>query len=160
MNATRGERFSLDSNVLIYAVHREADRRHDIAIEIVDRAIDCDCVLTLQSLAEFYTAVTRKNMASPDAAMAQVHDWMNLFPRQIASDSALKSAIEAAQSGRFRFWDAMLLATAGEAGCATVVSEDMADGARLGGVRVRHPFVEVGGRLDMAPAVKALLKLA
>lgn len=160
MNATRGERFSLDSNILVYAVHRESDRRHDIAVEIVDRAIDCDCVLTLQSLAEFYTAVTRKNMASPDAAMAQVHDWMNLFPRQAASDSSLKSAIKAAQSGRFQFWDAMLLATADEAGCAIVISEDMAEGDKLGGVRVCHPFIEAGGRLDIAPAVKALLKLS
>jgi hypothetical protein len=46
------------------------------------------------------------------------------------------------QSGRSRasYWDALLVATAAEAGCTLVLTEDMANGAMLGGVTVHHPF--------------------
>jgi predicted nucleic acid-binding protein len=45
--------------------------------------------------------------------------------------------MEEERSGRF---DALLLATASQAGCCNSLSEDMHDGARLGGIVVRNPF--------------------
>ena len=55
------ERFTLDANLLVYAVDRDAGDRRQQAIAIVDRAVDQDCVLTLQGLTElFYTVIGRK----------------------------------------------------------------------------------------------------
>jgi predicted nucleic acid-binding protein len=48
--------------------------------------------------------------------------------------AALWTALEFAFDGRFSLWDALLLATAERHGCEIVLSEDMQDGARLGGV--------------------------
>jgi predicted nucleic acid-binding protein len=55
--------------------------------------------------------------------------------------SGLGTALEFAVDGRFSLWDALLLATAERHGCEIVLSEDMQDGARLGGVIVLNPFV-------------------
>ncbi len=44
---------------------QEAGERHQLAMKIVDRAIVFDSVLTLQSLGEFYAAVTRKIKCRP-----------------------------------------------------------------------------------------------
>ncbi len=84
------------------------------AVDIVDRAVDCNCILTTQALAEFYAAVTRKNLVPRKEAGAQIRDWVDLFPIVSASATALLEATQAAQAGRFAFWDAMLLATARE----------------------------------------------
>ena len=54
------ERFTLDTNLLVYAVDPDADERHQQAIGIVDLAVEEDCVLTLLVLAEFFHTVTRK----------------------------------------------------------------------------------------------------
>jgi predicted nucleic acid-binding protein len=47
----------------------------------------------------------------------------------------------------------LLLATAAEAGCTAVLTEDMADGSEIQGVRILNPFADGG----VAPAVDALL---
>jgi predicted nucleic acid-binding protein len=38
------------------------------------------------------------------------------------------------------FTDALILAAAIEADCDTVLSEDMQDGGKVGGVTIRNPF--------------------
>jgi predicted nucleic acid-binding protein len=56
--------------------------------------------------------------------------------------------------GRFSYWDAPLLATAAEAGCAAAISEGMGDGAALGAIGVVPAFAGDGG---VNPAARALL---
>jgi len=56
-------RFTLDTNVLVYAVDRLAGEKHRIALDIVRRAQGADLVLTLQSLAELFRALTGPNWA-------------------------------------------------------------------------------------------------
>jgi predicted nucleic acid-binding protein len=134
------ERISLDSNVLVYAVDRDAGPRHGRAIELVERALYLDCVLTLQSLCEFFHAVTRKGKAPMEEAWAQVQDWQVLFPVASARPSTMARAAAAVQSRRLAFWDAMLWAVAKEAGVTLLLSEDFQDGQALDGVRFANPF--------------------
>lgn len=79
-------------------------------------------------------------MVSARDAKSQIDDWLRLFPTVAASAVALRSALAHAVEGRLSFWDAMLLATADEAGCALVLSENMHDGMRFGNLTVRNPF--------------------
>ena len=134
------ERFSLDANILIYALDRGAGNKHHRAVAVIGYAKDRDCTLTIQALGEFYVAVTRKGIVAKADAADQVRDWMGLFPMTAANARALDGAVTAAAEGRLGFWDAVLLTTAGEAGCSIVLSEDMQDGATFGGVTVRNPF--------------------
>ena len=135
-----GSRFTLDTNILIYAVDGAAGVKHRLAFAIVDQAAECDCVLTLQALGEFYHATTRKGGLDRRRAVSQITDWIVQFPTAAANESALQAALVAASSGKFGFWDALMLATADEAGCSVLVSEDMHDGACMGGVTVQSPF--------------------
>ncbi len=134
------ERFSLDTNILVYALDTAAGDKHTLAAEIVDRAVERDCHLTLQALSEFYAAVTRKGIVPKAEAAAQVQDWLLLFPTLAPTPAAVRTALSHALAGRASYWDALLVATAGEGGCAIVLSEDMADGGRLGAVEVINPF--------------------
>lgn len=149
-----GERFTLDTNVLVYAADRLAGRKHELALELVDRAVSRDCVLTLQSLAEFHHAVTRKGVVPVREAADQVRDWMALYPVAVADDSTLGSALQISTARKLGIWDAMIVATAAAAGCAVVVSEDMQDGQRLGGVRLCNPF----GSGGLSEGVRRLLE--
>ena len=147
------ERFSLDTNVLVYAADRDAGKRHDRACEVVERSARRPCVLTLQALAEFFHAATRNGILPKQEAAAQVRDWLELFPTVAADADALRTALNVVEDGSFAFWDALLLAAAAGAGCKAVLSEDMNDGARLGDTVVRNPFTESG----YSAAVAALL---
>jgi predicted nucleic acid-binding protein len=150
-------RFTLDTNILVYSIDSKAGLRHELAAEMVDRAADHDCWLTLQAISEFYVAVTRKGVMPASAASAQAADWLTTFPHAAASPSSVRSALSDAAAGRASYWDALLLATAAEAGCGTVLTEDLKDGARIGGSRVHHPFAREGG---LTQETRRLLGLA
>ena len=148
-------RFTLDSSVLVYAADGRDARRRESAITMVDEAMLGDCTLTPQSLAEFFHAVTRKRLIPRPDAAGQVRRWAALFPiTQGADAAAVLTAVEAATTGRFQFYDALLLTTAGAAGCRAMISEDMAAGTELAGVRIVPAFTATG---DIAPAAQALL---
>ena len=135
-------RFSLDTNILIYAVDRDAGERHKRSKEIVARAALHDCVLTVQALAEFFHATTRKNLLALSHAGTFVRDWIDVFRVVSATDTAFINAIEGVEEHRLAFWDAMLWATARQSGCSALISEDMQDGRRLGGVEIINPFAD------------------
>jgi predicted nucleic acid-binding protein len=146
MIAARGEhRFTLDSNILVYSVDSAAGARHELAAQIALRAVRLNCWLTLQALGEFYSVVTRKSMMPRREAAAQVNDWLLSFPVITASASGVQAALLLAADGRASYWDALLVATAAEAGCSVVLTEDMADGTRLAGVEIHRPFASAGG---------------
>ncbi len=139
-----GERFTLDTNILVYSVDSKAGARHTLALEIVNLAVERDCYLTLQALSEFYAAATRKGIVPSAEAAAQAEDWLEIFPTSAASQASVKVALASAAAGRASYWDALLLATAAEAGCGAILTDDLADGSVFDGVRVHNPFARNG----------------
>ena len=150
------ERFTLDSNILIYSVDGAAGPRYRTALEIVDQAANADCWLTLQSLSEFYVAVSRKKIMRAPEAAAQVRDWIAVFPSVTVCAAAIHSALADSLAGRASYWDALLAATAAGAGCTLILTEDLQDGSRLAGVEIHNPFAPDG---RLTPRARQLLGL-
>lgn len=140
-------RVTFDTNILVYAIDVDAGDKHETALDLIGRAVANDCVLTLQSLAEFFFVATRKGRLDPALATAFVEDWRAVFPVRAATEDTLVEAIAAVRRDKMSFWDAMLWAVAREAGCRIVVSEDFQDGQALGGVRFVNPFVPANDTL-------------
>ena len=109
------ERFSLDTDILVYAFDGSAGARHALAAEIVTRAARRDCRLTLQSLSEFFVVVTGKGIVPRAEAAAQVEDWLVLFATLAPTPSAVRAASAHAIAGSASYWDALLVETAGRA---------------------------------------------
>jgi predicted nucleic acid-binding protein len=148
-----GEPFTLDTNILVYGVDQSAGYRHELARLIMVRAPLLPCYLTLQAISEFYAVATRKQMM-PNADAARVAtDLMAVFQTIPASAAAIRTALTSASAGRASYWDALLVATAAEAGCTSILTEDLGDGSIVHGVRVINPFADS----RLAPAAEALL---
>jgi predicted nucleic acid-binding protein len=146
-------RLTLDANVLVYAADR-LDHRSAAAREIIRRAAMVDCVLTVQVLGEFFAAVTRKRIVPRLDALTLFEDWSVMFGMPVGHHAELLTrAIEGTMMNRFQFWDAMLLATAGAAGCTALITEDMAPGDAFAGVTIVPAFA---GR-DISPEAASLL---
>lgn len=148
--------FTLDTNILVYALDRQAGARHALAGHIIDRAtVSTNCWLTLQSISEFYAAATRKRLVPVAGARDQALDWLSMFRIAAASASAVRTALGIAASGRASYWDALLVITAAEAGCTAILTEDLADDSTFAGVRVINPFAGT----SLSGAAEALLTL-
>ena len=146
-------RFSLDSNLLVYFFDPRDPLKQAAAQQIIFAAATRDCVLGLQSVGEFYSVVTRKKILSASLAGHEALNFLVTFPSFQASADCHRIAVREAVAGRFSYWDTVLLASADEAGCTVLLSEDMKDGATLGRITVRNPF---GAKGLSAAALAAL----
>jgi predicted nucleic acid-binding protein len=130
-----------DTNVFGYAIDATAGRRHDTAVDLVERALSSgETFLILQTLAEFYTMATRKLETSPDDACAFLAGLRAALPVYAATEPDLDKAMAGTQRYGLCFWDAMLWATADRIGVRYLLTEDFQDGRVLGGVTFVNPF--------------------
>ncbi len=135
------ERFSLDANVLFYAIDSNEPKRHRIAAEAIERAaLEYDCIIALQAYCEFIAAATRKKKMTIEEAGAQVADWQTLFTTVYPTPASLPQAVDAVAQHNLSFWDAMLWSVVKDNGATVLLSEDLQDGRELGGVWFRDPF--------------------
>lgn len=145
-------RFTFDTNILIYAVNTDTPEKHQIASSLLEAATQKDCLLILQTIGEFFNATRHKGLASMDEVIAITRVWQQIFTIVPADQDTFNEAVEYVRDHNISFWDAMLWATAKQAGCAYVLSEDMQHGRRLGGVEMINPFAK-----DAKPVIKLLL---
>ena len=133
-------RFSLDTNVLVYALDRQAGARHAIGKTVVERANAVDAVLTMQGFGELFNVLTRKIRQPPRQARADVERYRAAFPIVAADERCLVQAMDAVVDHTLSFWDALLLTTVANAGCRFLLSEDLQDGRAFAGVTIVNPF--------------------
>ena len=132
----------VDSNVLIYARDPEEPLRQIRAKEwLAHLWREGVGRMSTQVLSEFYVNVTRK-LAAPitqEDAWQEVKSFLAWNPHPV--DAALLArAREIEQRWRLSWWDSMIVAAAQLQGCAILLTEDLQDGVRYGGVTVRSPF--------------------
>jgi len=131
----------VDTNILLYAVSTEP---REAAKSQTARALveSTDLALSVQVLQEFYVQATRpsrRHRLSPEQASLLVEAWLR-FPVQDTTVAIMQAAIATAHRAGISYWDAAILEGARALGCATVLSEDLADGRDYGGVHVENPF--------------------
>ncbi|MDP6787057.1 MAG: PIN domain-containing protein [Rhodospirillales bacterium] len=131
---------TFDSNILVYAADSESGDKHLMAADLLRRAGNGDCLLTLQALGEFFYVVTRKAKCDPADAQGMVEVWRAVFPVFPADEGCLIAAMAAVGDHGLPFWDAMIWAAARRAGCRLLFTEDFQDGRTLGGVTFVNPF--------------------
>lgn len=134
-------RFTVDSNLLVYAVDNSAPVKQRLAGAILARAPLVDCVLTAQALGEFLKVVRTKAVAHIEEATQQAERWSVLFP-VLPTDGAhvLKAAVFSARH-RLQFWDSVIWQVARSTDVAIILSEDMQDGFSREGVTVLNPLL-------------------
>ncbi len=127
----------LDTNVLIYAALRP-DPRSDAARALLRGG----GVISVQVLNEFANAARRKlrrTWPEVQRALAAVRALCPM-PQPITA-ATHEAAFAIAEHTGYAIFDALILASAIEAGCDTVCSEDMQDGRIIDGrLTIHNPF--------------------
>jgi predicted nucleic acid-binding protein len=132
----------LDTNILLYSIGDDPRERakRDIAVELLEQD---DKALSVQVLQEFYVQATRATRPVPlshEIAAALVHTWLLRFPVQDITSAVLRGALDIRQETGLSYWDAAIISAARALGCRELLSEDMAHGREIDGVRIVNPF--------------------
>lgn len=125
-----------DTNILVYTV--ASDKKKPLALN----CLGLGGIVSVQVLNEFVHVARRKLR----------HDWsqieraLGLFRASLDDVIPLtldthSSAVVMARDHSVAFYDALIIASAIEAGCDTLFSEDLQSGRRFGGLVIVNPFL-------------------
>jgi predicted nucleic acid-binding protein len=125
-----------DTNVLLYLLSADAPKA-DRASDLLERG----GMVSVQVLNEFASVATRKLHMT----IAEMRDILATV-RQLCEVSALDlathdRALDIAEQHHLSIFDALIVASALDAGCTTLWSEDLPHGHRIEGLTIRNPFI-------------------
>jgi len=131
------QRQFFDTTVAVYAAS-DSDFKGSVARELLAVV---GSVISVQVLDEF-VAVARGKLKWPwDKVQEALTDIRALcdpvLPLTVETHEA---ALEIAARYGYHIYDALILASAIEAGCDVLYSEDMQDGQQIDGLTIRNPF--------------------
>jgi len=140
------DRSFLDTNVLVYRFDRDEPQKRAVAERLLDDAAPGSLVLSTQVLQEFYVVTTRKlaRPLDPDTAAVAVAQ-LSALPVVSSDVLFVRDAIDLSRRARLSLWDALVVRAAQVGGCTRILTEDLQDGAHIGGVQVVDPFAAVAG---------------
>lgn len=143
-----------DTNIFVY-LHDEAEPQKRAAARlVVERLTERDASVALQVVGEYQNALRRRLRVPPWLAAQEARTLLEAFDVFPPTRAAAERALEQLAAGRLSYWDALLLASAAEVGCKTLLSEDMQDASSVFGVRIINPFAEGG----LSPAAREALR--
>jgi predicted nucleic acid-binding protein len=131
------DRAFLDTNIFVYAIAQDDPRSHNAEELITEGG-----TVSVQVLNEFAAVARRKtNMSWTEVQLAL--ESINILcpdPLPITLDTHQKALAIAAKYG-YRIYDALIVASALEAKCTVLYSEDMNDGQVVDHrLTIRNPF--------------------
>jgi predicted nucleic acid-binding protein len=127
-----------DTNVLLYAV-AENDPRSAQAEEL----LAAGGVLSVQILNEFVSVARRKILMSWSDVTEALDAFRALCPSPLPITMEIhEAALKIAEKHGYNIYDALIVAAALEAGCATLYSEDLRTGQTISAqLTIRNPFL-------------------
>jgi len=134
-DAAGGAAAFLDSNILIYAL-ADDPRRTDLALALVEAG----GTISAQVRTEVAHVLRRKVGLDWPAIAGAMDLFTSLLAVVPVTPEAAAAALAIAEETGYSLWDAQIVASAIEAGCGVVYSEDMQHGRRIGGLEIRNPF--------------------
>lgn len=128
----------LDTNHLVCSLLNGASSKQSFALALLVRG----GTISVQVLNEFANVGLRKLRLSHAEVADGIAQILTLLPDPLALRRATHaSAVALVQRYSLSFYDALLVASALEAGCTTLLSEDMQDGLVVSrALTIRNPF--------------------
>lgn len=126
----------LDTNILIYAFARD-----DARAEAAEACLARGGAINVQVLNEFVSVFHHKlRRPWPEVEQALAEIRVLCSPPLPLTIKTHESGLRIAKESGYRVWDALVIASALEAGCDTLYSEDLHHGQVIEGLTIRNPF--------------------
>ena len=135
--------FFLDTNVLVYTFDLEHPQKQYRATELLETALGSNRgTISYQVVQEFLNVATRKFETPMTSEMATEYLHLVLEPLcTVFPNTALyERAIDLSERWQYSFYDSLIIASALEADCSTLYSEDLHCGQKIESLTILNPF--------------------
>lgn len=138
-----GDRFFVDTNVLLYEIDASAPIKQRQAHSWIDLLWEESAgALSWQVLHEFYVNATGKLRSSASHARSVVELFTQWQPVD-TTYALIQRAWYWTDTAQLSHWDALIVAAAERRGCQWLLSEDFQAGQKLGTITVVNPFAKL-----------------
>jgi predicted nucleic acid-binding protein len=147
-----GDRFFVDTNVLLYSVDPADSWKQERAWVWLGALWESGLgSLSSQVLNEFYVNASGKLRVSRPEAREIVKGYSQWVPVDMTF-GLIERAWHWTEKAQVTHWDGLIVSAAERAGCRWLLSEDFQTGRRFGAVTVVNPFLELPEPFGLVPA--------
>ncbi len=137
------DRYFLDTNIFVYLFDESQPEKKSRAMALVSDALESgDGIISWQVIQEFLNVSTRKFSVplKPGDAKEYLLKLMNPLCQVLPSSDLFQSALDINQQTNYSFYDSLIIASALQAGCKVLFSEDMQSGQVIEDLEIINPF--------------------
>ena len=138
-----GDKFFLDTNILVYSFDPDTPAKAAIAEGLVTRGLTSGLgVISYQVVQEFVNVALRRFVHVITPAELERYSFRALFPlmKINSSPQLFLRALHLQSSNRLSWYDSLIVTGALQGGCQVLYSEDLQHGQRFGDLVVENPF--------------------
>lgn len=142
-NCMSGKYF-LDTNIFIYSFDEENPTKRDISRKLISDALENSTgVMSYQVIQEFLNAATGKFKKLLTFKDSQRYLTIVLEPlcEVFSSTELFHQALEIMDQWRYSFYDSLIIASALQADCTTLYTEDMQHDQKIRNLTMKNPFI-------------------
>jgi predicted nucleic acid-binding protein len=137
-------RFFLDTNIFVYSFDDRSPKKAARAAELIRQGIDTRRgIVSYQVVQEFFNVALRR-MAAPMTS-ADAEQYLSTTFRPLlavhSSQSLYGEALQVRTRFKLAWYDALIVASALEAECDVLYSEDFQHGQKIRKLTVENPFI-------------------
>lgn len=130
------DKIFIDTNIVIYSLGEHSTKAHKAAPLFVDRPS-----ISTQVLSETANVTTKRlGLAMPEVRklIKTLHEICHI---ELITMATIEAALNVHERYKFSWYDSLIIATALEAGCTTLYSEDMQNDQVIEGrLKIVNPF--------------------
>lgn len=139
----------VDTNILIYAYDQKAGEKHVRATRALEQLWEGQTGrVSAQVLQEFYVTTTQK-LKAPRANAREIIKAYTPWVQSPTTPETILRASDLSESAQLSFWDALIVASAEQAGALRLYTEDLNVGQIIAGVKIVNPLV--ASEYDLTP---------
>jgi predicted nucleic acid-binding protein len=132
----------LDTNLLLYSLDIERETSRDIRTAKAEQILNAGGVVSIQSLNEFCDFAARKLKLNWEKISGFLQVFETLCGRAFPMTPEIHSAaVVISRRYGCRIYDSLIVASAINAGCTTLLTEDLQHGQVIDGLRIENPFL-------------------
>ena len=137
------DKYFLDTNIFVYSFDDLEPEKKEISLALIANALQTgNGLISWQVVQEFLNVSTRKFKTPLVNKDAKIYLEQILAPLcKVYPDVKIyRSALEISQQTGYSFYDSLILAGAGQAGCQVLYSEDLQNGQQVDGFKIINPY--------------------
>lgn len=136
-------KFFLDTNVFVYSF--DHSKKREIALELIKRAHTRNGCISYQVIQEFINVALKKFERPVRHPDLQQYLQKILFPvcEVFPSEKLYTEALDISERWKYSFFDSLIIASALEAQCNILYSEDLQHNQKIRNMIIVNPFIKL-----------------